>query len=177
MLEQSVLAWLHPLSTTCWLLSATRDPEEALINLFSRCFKDDFSALLKQDDSTPCARASDTNEHLNSEGPGCLHLLRNRITAVNSMETILGMDTAQWFLLMGSSSSADIFPALLFLYFNPFPRWPGQGLATQMAWELPWWQPTERWLRRGSCSGKDPEEHIPTSGCHGLGREHSEQCR
>lgn len=44
MLEQSVLAWLQPLSTTYWMLSATKDQEEALISLFSRCSKDDFSA-------------------------------------------------------------------------------------------------------------------------------------
>lgn len=175
MLEQSVLAWLQPLSTTYWMLSATKDQEEALISLFSRCSKDDFSAPLKQDDSTTRARASDINEHLDSEGPGCLHLLRSR--TVNSMETIPGMEAAQWFLLMPPSSSADIFPALLFLYFNLFSCWPAQGLAAQTAWELPWWQPRERWLCQGFCSGKDPEEHIPTSGCHGLGREHSKQCR
>lgn len=159
------------------MLSATKDPEEALISLFSRCFRGDFFALLKQNDSTTCARASDINEHSNSEGSGCLHLLRSRLTTVNSMDTILGMEAAQWFLLMAPSSSAGIFLALLFLYFNLFSCWPGQGLATQMAWELPWWQPTERWLCQGFCSGKDPEEHIPTSGCHGLGRECSKQCR
>lgn len=175
MLEQSVLALLHPLTITYWMLSATKDPEEAL-SLYSKCLNDDFSALLKQDDSTACARARAINEHLNSEGPGCLHLLSSRITNVNSLETILGTDAAQWLLLMGPSSSADTFLALLFLYFNLFSCWPGQGLAAQMAWELPWWQPMERWLCQGFCSGKDPEEHIPTSGCHGLGRQHSKQC-
>lgn len=79
MLEQSVLDSLHPLPTTYCMLSTAKDPEEALISLFSRCFKDDFSALLQRDDRTICARASDINEPLSSEGPACPHLLRSRI--------------------------------------------------------------------------------------------------
>lgn len=52
-----------------------------------------------------------------------------------------------------------------------FSCWPGQGLAAGMASELPWWRPKGRWLCQSSCSGMGPEERIPISGCHGLGRE------
>lgn len=94
------------------------------ISLFSKGFKGgDFSALLKQAGwqvRASCASTSDINEHLNSEDPGCLHMFGSRITLVNCLKKALGIDTARWFLLMGPTSSAEIFLALHFLYFSPF---------------------------------------------------------
>lgn len=132
MLEQSVLALLQPLTTAYWMLSATKDPEEVL-SLYSKCFNDDFSALLKQDGSTACARARDINEHLNSEGPGCLYLLRSRITNVNSLETILGMDAA----LTSTDGTFQLcwhFSSTAFPLFQPFLllTWTGFGSTNGM---------------------------------------------